>query len=57
MNLKEAASIMGISPESVNKARHRLRKKINLTREENLIDHIMSLEKDDKTIVLNAQVA
>jgi tetratricopeptide (TPR) repeat protein/DNA-binding CsgD family transcriptional regulator len=45
MNLKEAANIMGISPESVKTARYRLRKKFNLTRDENLIDHILELEK------------
>lgn len=44
MNLKEAANIMGISPESVKTARYRLRKKLNLSREENLIDHIIHLE-------------
>ncbi len=44
MNLKEAANLMGISPESVKKARHRLRKKFNLSREENLVDYIILLE-------------
>jgi len=44
MNLKEAASIMGISPESVKTARYRLRKKLNLSREDNLIDFIIHLE-------------
>jgi tetratricopeptide (TPR) repeat protein len=45
MNLKEASHVMGISPESVKTARYRLRKKFNLTRDENLIDHILELEK------------
>jgi tetratricopeptide (TPR) repeat protein len=44
MNLKEAASIMGISPESVKKARYRLRKKFNISRDENLFDYIMLVE-------------
>ncbi len=44
MNLKEASNIMGISPESVKKARYRLRKKFNLSAGENLIDHIITLE-------------
>jgi tetratricopeptide (TPR) repeat protein len=57
MNLKEAAGIMGISPESVKKARHRLRKKFNLDREDNLIDHIISLEKHSPLPLLPAQVA
>jgi tetratricopeptide (TPR) repeat protein len=45
MNLKEAASIMGISPESVKTARYRLRKKLNLSRKDNLIDYIIRLEE------------
>ncbi len=44
MNLKEAASMLGISPESVKTARYRLRKKLNLSRDENLVDHIIHLE-------------
>ncbi|MDO1448242.1 tetratricopeptide repeat protein [Rhodocytophaga aerolata] len=53
MNLKEAANIMGISPESVKKARYRLRKKFNLSREENLIDHIIHLEKQANVETMN----
>ncbi len=44
MNLKEAATVMGISPESVKTARYRLRKKLELGREDNLVEHIISLE-------------
>lgn len=46
MNLKEAAGIMGISPESVKTARYRLRKKLDLSRDENLIDYIINLEQE-----------
>jgi tetratricopeptide (TPR) repeat protein len=53
MNLKEAANVMGISPESVKKARYRLRKKFNLNREENLIDHIIHLEKQVNLETMN----
>ncbi|UZR99306.1 tetratricopeptide repeat protein [Chondrinema litorale] len=45
MNLKEAATILGIAPESVKTARYRLRKKLNLEREDNLIDIILQVEK------------
>jgi DNA-binding CsgD family transcriptional regulator len=45
MNLKVASHVMGISPESVKTARYRLRKKFSLTRDENLIDYILELEK------------
>ncbi len=44
MNMKEAASILGISPESVKTARYRLRKKFHLTNGENLADFIMRIE-------------
>jgi len=44
MNLKEAATVMGISPESVKTARYRLRKKLGLGREDNLVEYIISLE-------------
>jgi DNA-binding CsgD family transcriptional regulator len=37
---KEIASILGISPASANIARYRLRKKLNLTREEDLVDFL-----------------
>lgn len=44
MNLKEAASVLGISPESVKTARYRLRKKLGLSKEDNLVDYIINLE-------------
>ncbi|MBD0257437.1 MAG: hypothetical protein ICV83_17105 [Cytophagales bacterium] len=44
LNLKEAAGILSISPESVKKARHRLRKKLNLSPDESLIDHMILLD-------------
>jgi DNA-binding CsgD family transcriptional regulator len=46
MNLKEAATVMGISPESVKTARYRLRKKLGLGREDNLVEYVISLEDD-----------
>ncbi|HEY5823289.1 MAG TPA: transcriptional regulator [Cyclobacteriaceae bacterium] len=36
LSMKEVANLMGISPESVKMARHRLRKKLNLQTDENL---------------------
>jgi DNA-binding CsgD family transcriptional regulator len=35
---------LGISSESVKTARYRLRKKFELSREENLVDYIINLE-------------
>ena len=43
MNMKEAAAILGISPESVKTARYRLRKKFELSREESLVDYILNI--------------
>ena len=41
LNIKEVANIMAISPPSVKTARHRLRKKLGLKSEQNLIDYLM----------------
>ena len=43
LNSKEVAGIMNISPESVKKARHRLRKKLNLPEESDLHSFMMKL--------------
>lgn len=43
LSIKEMASILNISPDSVKTARHRLRKKLSLTTEENLTDFILSV--------------
>ena len=43
LSMKETASIMGISPESVKTARYRLRKKMNLSKEDSLTDFVMSI--------------
>ncbi len=48
MNLKEAANVLGISPESVKTARYRLRKKLDLGKEHNLAEHIMGIEDSTK---------
>lgn len=43
LNMKEAATILGISPESVKTARYRLRKKLNLVEEKNLSDFLLTV--------------
>jgi tetratricopeptide (TPR) repeat protein len=43
LNSKEVAGIMNISPDSVKKARHRLRKKLNLPEEADLHSFMMKL--------------
>ena len=43
LNLKESSNILGISPDSVKTARHRLRKKLNLNTEDNLVQYLASI--------------
>jgi DNA-binding CsgD family transcriptional regulator len=43
LSIKEMASILNISPDSVKTARHRLRKKLQLNTEESLTDFIVSV--------------
>ena len=43
LSTKEIAQLMGISPGSVQKARYRLKKKLRLEKEVNLIEHIANL--------------
>ncbi|MEO9484402.1 MAG: hypothetical protein ABJG47_13180 [Ekhidna sp.] len=45
-NLKEAAELLGISPDSVKTARYRLRKKLGLKTEDNLIDFLLQFDED-----------
>jgi tetratricopeptide (TPR) repeat protein len=47
MNMKEAARILGISPESVKTARYRLRKKFELQQDDNLVDFILNIPMED----------
>lgn len=44
LSMKEMAELMGISPESVKMARHRLRKKLNLATEDNLTEFVASFK-------------
>ena len=43
LTTKEMATILNISPDSVNKARYRLRKKLNLSTDDSLSDFILAL--------------
>ena len=44
LNTKEIADIMGLSVRSVESRRYRLRKKLNLSKEEDLVSNLISLE-------------
>lgn len=48
LSIKEIATIMGITPDSVKTARYRLRKKLDIETEENLSEFMMEVEKDIK---------
>ena len=43
LNLKESATILKISPDSVKTARYRLRKKLNIPEEQTLTDYLLTL--------------
>lgn len=53
MNMKEAAKILGISPDSVKTARYRLRKKFDLGQDENLVDFIQNIHQQETNRVLS----
>lgn len=50
MSMKEMANILGISPDSVKTARYRLRKKMGLNREENLVDFMLNFEQSSTPV-------
>jgi len=50
LSMKETANIMGISTDSVKKARYRLRKKFDLETEDNLFDFMMEMERVEVTV-------
>ncbi len=43
MNLKECATLLGVSSDSIKTARHRLRKKLSLPDDNPLVDYLMSI--------------
>jgi tetratricopeptide (TPR) repeat protein/DNA-binding CsgD family transcriptional regulator len=43
MNLKECATLLSVSPDSIKTARHRLRKKLGLSDEQNLVGYFTSI--------------
>jgi len=45
LNIKETASILGISPESVKTARYRLRKKLELDSKQEILTYLLHLEQ------------
>jgi len=44
LNIKESAAILGITPESVKTARYRLRKKLNLEQNEELLSYFLRIK-------------
>ncbi len=46
LNIKETASMLGISPESAKTARYRLRKKLNLNSDQEIFTYLLTLENE-----------
>lgn len=46
LNIKESAKILGISPDSMKTARYRLRKKLQLHKDDGLFDFMQNIEND-----------
>lgn len=46
LSIKEIATILGITPDSVKTARYRLRKKLDMETEDNLTEFMMEVERD-----------
>ncbi len=49
LNIKETASILGISPESVKTARYRLRKKLGLDSRQEILTYLVHLEQEKES--------
>ena len=47
LNTKEIAEIMGLSTRSIESRRYRLRKKIGLSKKDDLINYLISLNHDE----------
>ncbi|GAA4274042.1 tetratricopeptide repeat protein [Aquimarina gracilis] len=50
LNVKEMASILGISPDSARTARYRLRKKLKLTPEQEIFTYLVHMEKESENV-------
>lgn len=57
LSMKESATLLGISVDSVKTARHRLRKKLQLNTEQSLEDFIMTFDQAGKSIAPSLQEA
>ena len=53
LNLKESSRILGISSDSVKTARSRLRKKLGLSTEDNLVDFLITFDGKTPAAMLN----
>lgn len=52
MNLKESSRILGISSDSVKTARYRLRKKLGLATEDNLVDFLIKFDSENRHLAI-----
>ena len=49
--IKETASILGVSPDSIKKSRHRLRKKLSMGKNDNLLEFLMKIEENAEGLI------
>jgi DNA-binding CsgD family transcriptional regulator len=49
--IKESANILSISPESLKTSRYRLRKKLNLKSKQSIVNHLISLKKENENTI------
>jgi len=50
-NIKETANIMGVSPDSIKKARYRLRKKLSMGSNDDLLEFLMKIEENAEKLI------
>ena len=50
-NIKETANILGVSPESIKKSRYRLRKKLNMGTNDDLLEFLMKIEENAEDLI------
>jgi len=50
-NIKETANILAVSPESIKKSRYRLRKKLNMGTNDDLLEFLMKIEETAEDLI------
>ena len=53
-NIKETANIFGVSPDSIKKSRYRLRKKLSMGTNDDLLEFLMKIEESAEDLIKQA---